>query len=77
MGTGVDGMAMRAVVEHVVCLEITHGLLGQLLLSAAAAVSFSPLPVRCGLATMRFDRVRARRRRRLCKARHCYAMACT
>jgi hypothetical protein len=34
-------LATWAAVEYVVCLEITHGLVGQLLLSAAAAVSFS------------------------------------
>jgi hypothetical protein len=45
-------------VEHVVCLEITHGLVGQLLLSAAAEVLLDHLlPVSCKLATMRFDRV--------------------
>jgi hypothetical protein len=47
MRNGRDGMASEAaVVEHVVCLEMAHGLVGQLLLSAAAAVLLNHLPTR-------------------------------
>jgi hypothetical protein len=56
MGHGEGGMAKRVVVEHV---EVSRSRTAWSVspLSAAAAVSFSPLPVRCGLATMRLMEV--------------------